>query len=126
MTRKEESNKLRTFKGETYFSQFFGDSDIEQMAQNVENDFPIELNCMFNKKVELLNQEIVKLKEKHKQDILDICQKLIRNIDTGNDEDVIYQIAEDAIGKDAIIKYKYQDGLEFSDKELNYLVSKIL
>lgn len=125
MTRKEEADTLRTFNGETYFSQFFGESDIEQMAQNVENDFPIELNCTFNKKVEALNQEIVKLKEKHKQEIIAICQKLIKNIDAGNDEDIVYQIAEDAIGKDAIIKYKHQEKLDFSDKELDYLVSKI-
>lgn len=124
MTKQEEAHALRVMKDAPYFNDFFG-ADIELMAQNVENDFPIELGCRFNKKVEVLEQEIAKLKEDHKQEILNICQQLIKKIDMGFDEDGIYQVVEATIGKDAIIKYKHKEGLEFTNDELNYLVSKI-
>lgn len=125
MTKQEEANALRAMNDGSYFKDFFGESDIEQMAQNVENDFPIELGCNFNKKAEVLEQEIAKLKEEHKQEILNICQQLIKKIDIGFDEDGIYQVVEETIGKDAIIKYKRKEGLELSEAELDYLVSKL-
>lgn len=125
MTRQEEANLLRAMKGDTYFAQYFGDSDIEQMAQNVEKDFPIELECIFNKKADVLKKEIAKLKNEHKQELLNICQKLIKKIDMGFDEDGIYQVVEEAIGKDAIIKYKHKESIDFTDEELSYLVSKL-
>lgn len=125
MTRKEEAKAIRALKGDTYFCLYFGENDIEQMAQNIENDFCIEIGCNFNRKVEVLNKEIDKLKTKHKQEIIDICHKLIGNIDNGNDEDVVYQIAEEHIGIDAIIKYKHKNGIGFTNRELEYLVSKI-
>lgn len=124
MTKQEEANALRAMKDFPYFGDFFG-LDIELMAQNVENDFPIELGCNFNKKAEVLEQEIAKLKEDHKQEILNICQQLIKKIDMGFDEGGIYEVVEEAIGKDAIIKYKHKEGLEFTNDELDYLVSKI-
>lgn len=125
MTKQEEATAIRAMKNAPYFSEFFGKGDIEQMAQNVENDFPIQLGCNFNKEVETLEKNIDKLKEEYKDKILGICQQLIKKIDIGFDEGGIYQIVEETIGKDAIIKYKHKEGLDFTDDELNYLVSKI-
>lgn len=124
MTKQEEANALRAMKAGSYFKDFFG-PDIELMAQNVENDFPIELGCNFNKKAEVLEQEIERMKKNHWDEILYICQQLIKKIDVGFDEDGIYQVVEETIGKDAIIKYKRKEGLELSEAELDYLVSKL-
>ena len=125
MTKKEEATAIRAMKNAPYFKEFFGESDIEQMAQNVENDFPIELNCKLNKKSEVLEQEIVKLNDENKKEMFDFCYKLIKKIDFGLDEDDIYLMVEEKIGKDAIIKYKHKEGLGFTNAELDYLVSKI-
>ena len=51
--------------------------------------------------------------------------ELIKVLDTGFDEDAIYQLVEGEVGIDAIIKYKHKEGLELTDDELNYLVSKL-
>lgn len=42
MTKQEEIDILQSLKGDTYFAQFFGSKDIDQMCQNINNDFAIE------------------------------------------------------------------------------------
>ena len=44
MTKQDEIEVLQSLKGDTYFSQFFTSNDIDQMCQNIRNDFPIELD----------------------------------------------------------------------------------
>ena len=41
MTKQEEIDILQSLKGDTYFAQFFGSKDIDQMCQNINNDFAI-------------------------------------------------------------------------------------
>lgn len=51
MTKEEEINHLMALKGckrgDTYFNQFFSSDDIEQMIQNIHDDFAIEMGCSF-------------------------------------------------------------------------------
>lgn len=57
MTRQEEIETLLSLKGDTYFAQKFG-QDIEQMCQNISNDFPIEFDCQFAAKENALQEQL--------------------------------------------------------------------
>lgn len=54
MTKEEEIKHLVALMGkgcgDTYFNQFFSICDIEQMIQNIKDDFAIEMGCSFVKK----------------------------------------------------------------------------
>lgn len=51
--------------------------------------------------------------------------ELINIIDKGLDEDDIYQLVKNEVGIDAIIKFKHKKDMELTDKEIDYLVSKL-
>jgi hypothetical protein len=125
MTKQEEIDILQSLKGDTYFAQFFGSKDIDQMCQNISNDFAIEGGCGFNQKAETLERINADLKKEFQQKIHDLGMELIKVLDKGFDEDAIYQLVEGEVGIDAIIKFKRKEGLKLTNDELNYLVSKI-
>lgn len=112
-------------KGDTYFAQFFGSKDIDQMCQNINNDFAIEGGCGFYQKAEALERINADLKKEIQQKIYDLGMELIKVLDKGYDEDAIYQLVEGEIGIDAIIKFKRKNNLELTDKEIDYMVSKL-
>lgn len=112
-------------KGDTYFAQFFGSKDIDQMCQNINNDFAIEGGCGFNQKAEALERINADLKKEIQQKIYDLGMELIKDLDKGFDEDAIYQLVKGEVGVDAIIKFKRKNDLELTDKEIDYLVSKL-
>lgn len=125
MTKQEEINILQSLKGDTYFAQFFGTKDIDQMCQNISNDFAIEVGCGFSQKAEALERINANLKEEFKQKIHGLGMELIKILDKGFDEDAIYQLVEGEIGIDAIIKFKHKNNIELTEKEISYLVSKL-
>lgn len=125
MTKQEEIDILQSLKGDTYFAQFFGSKDIDQMCQNISNDFAIEGGCRFNQKAEALERINADLKKEIQQKIYDLGMELIKDLDKGFDEDAIYQLVKGEIGVDAIIKFKRKNDLELTDKEIDYLVSKL-
>lgn len=125
MTKQEEIDILQSLKGDTYFAQFFGSKDIDQMCQNISNDFATEGGCGFNQKAETLERINSDLKKEFQQKIHDLVMELIKVLDKGFDEDAIYQLVEGEVGIDAIIKFKRKEGLKLTNDELNYLVSKI-
>lgn len=125
MTKQEEIDILQSLKGDTYFAQFFGSKDIDQMCQNINNDFAIEGGCGFNQKAEALERINADLKKEIQQKIYDLGMKLIKDLDKGFDEDAIYQLVKGEVGVDAIIKFKRKNDLELTDKEIDYLVSKL-
>ena len=125
MTKQEEIDILQSLKGDTYFAQYFGSKDIEQMCQNISNDFAIEGGCRFIQKSEALERINADLKNEIQQKIHYIGMELINIIDKGLDEDDIYQLVENEVGIDAIIKFKHKNNMELTDKEIDYLVSKL-
>lgn len=125
MTKQEEIDILQSLKGDTYFAQFFGSKDIDQMCQNIINDFAIEGGCGFNQKAEALERINADLKKEIQQKIYDLGMELIKDLDKGFDEDAIYQLVKGEVGIDAIIKFKRKNDLELTDKEIDYLVSKL-
>lgn len=125
MTKQEEIDILQSLKGDTYFAQFFGSKDIDQMCQNINNDFAIEGGCRFSQKAEALERINADLKKEIQQKIYDLGMELIKDLDKGFDEDTIYQLVKGEVGVDAIIKFKRKNDLELTDKEIDYLVSKL-
>lgn len=112
-------------KGDTYFAQFFGSKDIDQMCQNINNDFAIEGGCSFIQKAETLERINADLKKEYKQKIYDLGMEIIKILDRGFDEDAIYQLVEGEVGINAIIKFKFKNNLELTDKEIDYMVSQL-
>lgn len=125
MTKQEEIDILQSLKGDTYFAQFFGSKDIDQMCQNINNDFAIEGGCGFNQKAEALERINADLKKEIQQKIYDLGMELIKDLDKGFDEDAIYQLVKGEVGVDAIIKFKRKNNLDITDKELDYMISKL-
>ena len=125
MTQQEEINILQSLKGDTYFAQKFG-ADIDQMCQNISNDFPIELGCQFMQKEEALKKELEDVKKKANEKFLAFAQEVIcdiSNYDDGDNE--VYKTVEGYIGKKEIIKYKHSQHIDLNEDEINYLVSKL-
>ena len=58
MKKQDEIQILQSLKGhgrgDTYFGQFFKDEDIDKMCENIKNDYPIEMETMFNDKAEIM------------------------------------------------------------------------
>lgn len=125
MTKQEEIDILQSLKGDTYFAQFFGSKDIDQMCQNINNDFAIEGGCGFSQKAEALERNNADLKKEFQKKIHDLGMELIKVLDKGFDKDAIYQLVKGEVGVDAIIKFKRKNDLELTDKEIDYLVSKL-
>jgi hypothetical protein len=125
MTKQEEIDILQSLKGDTYFAQFFGSKDIDQMCQNISNDFAIEGGCRFSQKAEALERINADLKKEFQQKIHDLGMELIKVLEKGFDKDAIYQLVEGEVGIDAIIKFKRKNNLDITDKELDYMISKL-
>lgn len=125
MTKQEEINILQSLKGDTYFAQFFGSNDIDQMCQNISNDFAIEGGCRFIQKSEALERINADLKKEIQQKIHCLGMKLLNIINKGLNEGDIYQLVENEVGIDAIIKFKHKKDMKLTDKEIDYLVSKL-
>lgn len=81
--------------------------------------------CGFSQKAEALERINSGLKKEFQQKIHDLGMELIKVLDKGFDEDAIYQLVEGEVGIDAIIKFKRKNNLDITDKELDYMISKL-
>lgn len=122
MTRQEEIKVLQSLKGDTYFAQKFG-QDVDQMCQNISNDFPIELNCQFMEKENALQKQLKAQQAASKDRLLSFSHDIILAMSGCDDE--IYKTVEGYIGKDEIIKFKHSQGVGLNDEEVDYLVKKL-
>lgn len=125
MTKQEEINVLQSLKGDTYFNQYFTNHDIDQMCENIKNDFAIESGCRFYEEESKLRNEIRLMENQHQAEMSDLCEKILESIDNGCDEDEVYEVVKDTIGINEIIKYKHKNAMDLNDEELDYLVSLI-
>lgn len=126
MTKQEEIKHLMALmgdkRGDTYFNQFFSSTDIEQMIQNIHDDFAIEMGCSFTKKAEELEKKLHEEQKAHDQDMLDFVEDmLITEVHGGNS----LNVAMKKIGMDNTIKIKRKNKIALSEEELDYLVSKL-
>ena len=126
MTKEEEINHLMALMGkgcgDTYFNQFFSICDIEQMIQNIKDDFAIEMGCSFAKKTEELEKKLHKEQKAHDQDMLDFVEDLLVTEARGGNS---LNVAMAKIGMDNTIKIKRKNKIPLSEEEIDYLVSKL-
>lgn len=126
MTKQEEIEHLMALMGkgcgDTYFNQFFSICDIEQMIQNIKDDFAIEMGCSFAKKAEELEKKLHEEQKAHDQDMLDFVEDLLVTEARGGNS---LNVAMAKIGMDNTIKIKRKNKIPLSEEEIDYLVSKL-
>lgn len=126
MTKQQEIMHLMALmgdkRGDTYFNQFFSKDDIEQMMENIKNDFAIEMGCSFVKKAEVLEKKLQEEQKAHDQDMLDFVEDILVTEYRGGNS---LNIATEKIGMDNTIKIKHKNKIALSEEELDYLVSKL-
>lgn len=134
MEKKAEIKILQSLKGDTYFNQFFTNEDIDQMCQNITNDFAIECGCNFTKayekKIADLNtklaetkEEVEQLRKLSQQEKEELATKIIEEMD--DDDTGTYDAIEEELGIDFVIKTKHNAEKELTDDEIDYLVKKL-
>lgn len=126
MTKQEEIKHLMALmgdkRGDTYFNQFFSKDDIEQMMENIKDDFAIEMGCSFTEKAKELEKKLHEEQKAHDQDMLDfVAELLVTEVQGGNS----LNVAMKKIGMDNTIKIKRKNKIPLSDEEIDYLVSKL-
>ena len=122
MTKEQEIKHLTALIGDTFFNEFFSTEDIEQMIQNILDDFTIESGCMFYKKAFTLEKELHEEQKAHDQDMLDFVEDLLVTEAQGGNS---LNVATKKIGMDNTIKIKRKNKIMLSEEEIDYLVSKI-
>lgn len=126
MTKEEEIKHLMALMGkgcgDTYFNQFFSICDIEQMIQNIKDDFAIEMGCSFVKKAEVLEKKLHEEQKAHDQDMLDFVEDILVTEYRGGNS---LNVATEKIGMDNTIKIKRKNKIPLSEEEIDYLVSKL-
>lgn len=121
MDKQTEIKTLKVLKCDTYFAAFFGE-DIDQMCRNISNDFPLGLGCSFSKKAEVLEKKLHEEQKAHDKDMLDFVEELLVTEAKGGNS---LNVAMAKIGMDNTIKIKRKNKIPLSEKEIDYLVSKL-
>ncbi len=124
MEKSTEIQTLLSLKEDTYFSEFFTSSDIDKMCLNIKNDYPIEFNCAFMEQANALRRAIEEQKKKADAKLMSLVQDIILSINACTADDP-NKIIEGYIGKDSLIKLKHANGIQLTEEELDYLVSKL-
>ena len=121
MDKKQEIEILQSLKGDTYFSDFFGSHDIDQMCENIKNDFGLEYCCKFYEKASIFEQQVQKAKEKSKEDKKKFVIGLIEDFE-GNIPMKIYDRLVDSVGQLFIINWKRAKQYPLTEAEIDWLV----
>lgn len=109
MEKQKEIETLRSLKGDTYFGEYFSSDDIEQMCENIKNDFPIEMDCHFAEKV-----RAAQLEE-------DMVKCFIEENEAAFSPE-FYRYCAARVGRLFIIKCKRKCGYTLNDDELEFLI----
>ena len=109
--------------GDTYFSQFFKKSDVDQMVQNIKNDFPIELGCTFMAKADALSKTLKETREKAEQDKFGIAVAILSAYCDGEMPDALYAVAQAICGSPLrLIEAKTAANVPPTREEVEYLI----
>lgn len=135
LTKQEEIELLtKLAAGGGYFADQFK-HDLGRMICNIKNDFPIIHETAYENKIHDLNKRIEEQKEITRAQevaIRETCDKEKSEIITKILEEAckynyigLYDYIVEKIGIDKTVKLKRTMGFELSDKEIDYLISKI-
>ena len=109
--------------GDTYFSQFFKKSDVDQMVQNIKNDFPIELGCTFIAKADALSKTLKETREKAEQDKFGIAVAILSAYRDGEMPDALYAVVQAICGSPLrLIEAKTAANVPPTREEVEYLI----
>lgn len=122
MTKQDEIEVLQSLKGYTYFSQFFTSNDIDQMCQNIRNDFPIELGCQFTMAAESLKKQLSESKAENESAIKKNVFQII-DLYNGNVPTDLYKVLSSQIDIKDIINHKRGMNYTLNVIEIEYLVT---
>lgn len=123
-TKQDEIDVLQSLKGDTYFSQYFTDKDIDQMCENIRNDFAIESCCKFHQEAAILKAALRKGLCEQKQKLKEFAFRGIDLFKERLDEEYIAYLTEFVSMKD-IINYQREKGYPLIECEIDYLVSEL-
>ena len=119
MTKQEEINILQSLKGDTYFAQYFKDSDIDIMCENIRNDFAIEGGTEFQKESATLRQQLKDAFKTYKNKVRALVSD---SIILAHDPEMEATFAG-YIGKMELIKVKRENNIPLTNQEIDYLIN---
>lgn len=106
-----------------YFADYFK-NDLDTMAENIKNDFPIECGTSFNNAAEMETQKNKNLKKRHEENMYSLYETMLCVAsETGNER--LYERVNQEIGLNNLIKMKRVLGLDLTCKEIDYMVSQL-
>lgn len=124
MNKENEIDHLRALQNcDTYFAQFFK-QDIDQMVQNIKNDFPIELGCTFMEKAEILQRSLNALNEKSMQNKFDIAVAIYRELDDCVPESLVKMIHDNLASPIRVIEAKIAANVPPTKEEIEFLIKE--
>ena len=121
MDKKQEIEILQSLKGDTYFADFFGSHDIDQMCENIKNDFGLEYCCQFYQKASYLQEQVHEAMRLAKEQQHDFVKGLIEDFE-GDIPMPMYKRLIDSVGVLFIINHKRDKGYPLNDSEIDWLV----
>lgn len=122
MSKEKEINLLRELvKLDGYFAEFFG-KDLDQMIQNIQHDYPIELDTNFNKAAELQELKGREQAVQHKQKCYSLFDTMLVVADETGNRRLKERVIEE-IGLSEVVKQKRLIGLEWDAEDKDYLYS---
>ena len=122
MTKEDEIKVLQSLDGDTYFSQYFTSYDIGQMCQNIRNDFPIELGCLFTTAAESLKKQLAEAKAEKESAIKKNVFQII-DLYNGDVPEDLYEVISLQIDIKDIINHKRKMNYSLNESEIKYLVT---
>lgn len=122
MEKSKEIEILQSLKGDTYFQDFFGAHDIDQMCENIRNDFDLEYCCQFYQKTAIFEQKVKDAEKKAKEDKQNFVRDIIDGFG-GNIPMEIYDRLEAEVGILFIINWKRDQEYKLTDKEIDWLIT---
>ena len=124
MDKKQEIEILQSLKGDTDFADFFGAHDIDQMCENIKNDFGLEYCCQFYQKASIYEQQVQDEKKKAQESKQSFVKGLIADFE-GAVPSNIYDRLLDAVGQLFIINFKREQNFPLTEAEIDWLVSEL-
>ena len=126
MEKAKEIELLQSLKGDTYFAQLFGNEQIDDMCQNIRNDFPIECGLKLFQESPVA-RENAKLKSQvaQLQQVNETVAKTLLYKANEHLDDVLGDLAECLIGHNKCLAIKLRSALPLSEDDRDELIKII-